>query len=173
MFEHIPNLRVVLVEGGFAWLPALSWRLDKHYKRLREEVPHLKRLPSEYIRDNIWVTTQPIEEPERPEDLLATCEWIGWDRMMFSTDYPHWDQDDPRYAFKVPLPEQGEADDVPRQRAVVLRPGRLSAAWRGTSSRPSARSRRAAARSSPSPGREIGIFNVKDESLRADQPLPA
>jgi hypothetical protein len=23
---------------------------------------------------------------------------------MFSTDYPHWDQDDPRYAFKVPLP---------------------------------------------------------------------
>jgi len=23
---------------------------------------------------------------------------------MFSTDYPHWDQDDPRYAFKVQLP---------------------------------------------------------------------
>jgi uncharacterized protein len=52
------------------------------------------------------VTTQPIEEPERPEDLLATCEWIGWDRIMFSTDYPHWDQDDPRYAFKAPLSEQ-------------------------------------------------------------------
>jgi predicted TIM-barrel fold metal-dependent hydrolase len=106
VFEHIPNLRVALVEGGFAWLPSLTWRLDKHYKRLREEVPHLKKLPSEYIRDNIWVTTQPIEEPERPEDLLATCEWIGWDRIMFSTDYPHWDQDDPRFAFKAPLTEQ-------------------------------------------------------------------
>jgi predicted TIM-barrel fold metal-dependent hydrolase len=106
VFEHIPNLRVALVEGGFAWLPSLTWRLDKHYKRLHAEVPHLKRLPSEYIRDNIWVTTQPIEEPERPEDLLATCEWIGWDRIMFSTDYPHWDQDDPRYAFKAPLTEQ-------------------------------------------------------------------
>ena len=106
VFEHIPNLRVALVEGGFAWLPSLSWRLDKHYKRLHEEVPHRKRLPSEYIRSNIWVTTQPIEEPERPEDLLATCEWIGWDRIMFSTDYPHWDQDDPRYAFKAPLTEQ-------------------------------------------------------------------
>jgi len=106
VFEHIPNLRVVLVEGGFAWMPSLCWRLDKHYRRLRDEVPHLKKLPSEYVRSNVWVTTQPIEEPERPEDLLATCEWIGWDRIMFSTDYPHWDQDDPRYAFKVKVPEK-------------------------------------------------------------------
>ena len=106
VFEHLPNLRVALVEGGFAWMPSLSWRLDKHYLRLRDEVPHLKMLPSEYIRQNIWVTTQPIEEPERPDDLLATCEWIGWDRIMFSTDYPHWDQDDPRYAFKVRVPEK-------------------------------------------------------------------
>ncbi len=106
VFERIPNLKIALVEGGFAWLPSLTWRLDKQYKRLHAEVPHLKRLPSEYIRDHIWVTTQPIEEPERPEDLLATCDWIGWDRIMFSTDYPHWDQDDPRYAFKVPVPEK-------------------------------------------------------------------
>lgn len=106
VFERIPKLKVVLVEGGFAWIPALTWRLDKHWKRLRAEVPHLKRLPSEYIRDHIWVTTQPVEEPERPGDMLSTLEWIGWDRVMFSTDYPHWDQDDPRYAFKVAIPER-------------------------------------------------------------------
>lgn len=106
VFEQIPNLKVALVEGGFAWIPALTWRLDKHYRRLRTEVPHLKRLPSEYIRDHIWVTTQPVEEPERAGDMLSTLEWIGWDRVMFSTDYPHWDQDDPRYAFKVQIPEQ-------------------------------------------------------------------
>jgi len=105
VFEQVPNLRVVLVEGGFAWIPALTWRLDKHFQRLRSEVPHLKRLPSEYIRDHIWVTTQPVEEPERAGDMLSTLEWIGWDRVMFSTDYPHWDQDDPRYAFKVAIPE--------------------------------------------------------------------
>jgi predicted TIM-barrel fold metal-dependent hydrolase len=106
VFERIPQLKVVLVEGGFAWIPALCWRLDKHFRRLRAEVPHLKRLPSEYIRENIWVTTQPVEEPERTDDLLSTMDWIGWDRIMFSTDYPHWDQDDPRYAFKVTIPEE-------------------------------------------------------------------
>jgi predicted TIM-barrel fold metal-dependent hydrolase len=105
VFEHLPNLKVVLVEGGFAWLPALCWRLDNTWKALKAEVPFLRRKPSEYVRENIWVTTQPIEEPERPADMLSTLEWIGIDRVMFSTDYPHWDQDDPRFAFKVALPE--------------------------------------------------------------------
>ncbi len=106
VFEHLPNLKVVLVEGGFAWLPALCWRLDNTWKALKAEVPFLRRKPSEYVRQNIWVTTQPIEEPERPADMLSCLEWIGIDRVMFSTDYPHWDQDDPRFAFKVPLPEE-------------------------------------------------------------------
>ena len=105
VFAEIPDLKVVLVEGGFAWLPPLAWRLDKNWKRLRAEVPNVTRPPSETIRKHFWVTTQPIEEPERPQDMLSTIEWIGPERVMFSTDYPHWDQDDPRYAFKVKLPE--------------------------------------------------------------------
>ncbi|MFB6453366.1 amidohydrolase family protein [Bradyrhizobium tunisiense] len=106
VFEEIPNLKVVLIEAGFAWLPSLCWRLDKSWKHLRAEVPFLRQQPSEYVRQNIWLTTQPVEEPERPHDLLSTLEWIGVDRVMLSTDYPHWDQDDPRFAFKVPLPEE-------------------------------------------------------------------
>ncbi len=105
VFEEIPDLKVVMVEGGFAWLPPLGWRLDKHWKTLKSEVPGLRKAPSEYIREHFWVTTQPIEEPERTADMLSTLEWIGPDRVMFSTDYPHWDQDDPRYAFKVKLPD--------------------------------------------------------------------
>ena len=103
--ERLPNLKIVVVEGGFAWWPALAWRMDKHWKRLKAEVPSLRRAPSEYLREHFWVTTQPIEEPERPQDMLALIEQIGSDRIMFSTDYPHWDQDDPRYAFKVQLPD--------------------------------------------------------------------
>jgi predicted TIM-barrel fold metal-dependent hydrolase len=103
VFEEFPKLRVICVEGGFAWVPALAWRLDKVWTRMRDELPDVKRPPSEYIREHFWYTTQPMEEPEHPKHLLDTIGWIGADRLMFSTDYPHWDFDDPRQAFKVRL----------------------------------------------------------------------
>jgi predicted TIM-barrel fold metal-dependent hydrolase len=106
VFECFPRLRIVLIEGGFVWVPSLCWRLDKHWKTLRGEVPHLKRAPSEYIREHFWYTTQPIEEPENPQHLVDAMDWIGWDRILFSTDYPHWDFDDPRFAFKFRPTEQ-------------------------------------------------------------------
>jgi uncharacterized protein len=100
-------LRVVIMEGGFAWVPSLMWRLDKHWKRLREEVPFLKRPPSAYIREHMWFTTQPMEEPNNPKHLLQVIEHFGSDDMlMFSTDYPHWDFDDPDRAFQVKLPSE-------------------------------------------------------------------
>jgi len=103
VFERFPNFKYVLVEGGFGWLPALMWRMDREWERMREEVPHVKRKPSEYVRSNVWITTQPIEEPENNRDMYDLLEWMGSDHLMFSTDYPHWDFDHPEYAFKVPL----------------------------------------------------------------------
>jgi hypothetical protein len=95
IFERFPTLKIVLIEAGFAWLPSLAWRLDRLWQRLRVETPHLKRLPSEYIRDHVWLTTQPMEEPQPREHVLDAIDWIGWDRLLFATDYPHWDYDDP------------------------------------------------------------------------------
>ena len=87
----------MLVEGGLAWVPSLKWRLDKHWKRLKSEAPHLKRLPSEYSHDHFWLTTQPLDEPHKDSDLVETFEFIGFDRIRFSTDYPHWDFDEPKF----------------------------------------------------------------------------
>lgn len=106
VFERIPELKILLVEGGWAWVPSLRWRLDNLWAKLRSEVPHVKRPPSEYIRKHVWFTTQPMEEAAHTEDVRTTCEWIGWDRLLFATDYPHWDFDDPKYAFPIRLTEE-------------------------------------------------------------------
>jgi predicted TIM-barrel fold metal-dependent hydrolase len=103
VFERFPKLKIVIIEGGFAWLAPLAWRLDKHWARLRDEVPDVKRPPSEYIRHQLWITTQPMEEPSNPAHLLQVMEWIGWDRLLFATDYPHWDFDDPMRALPAGL----------------------------------------------------------------------
>jgi 3-phenylpropionate/trans-cinnamate dioxygenase ferredoxin subunit len=53
--------------------------MDKHWSRLRSEVPHLKRSPSEYINGHVWFTTQPMEEPGRASQLIDLFDRIGWD----------------------------------------------------------------------------------------------
>jgi hypothetical protein len=105
-FEEFPQLRVIMIEGGFAWVPSLTWRLDKHFDRMHDEVPHLKRKPSEYIKDHFWFSTQPMEEPPDRADLKELIKWVGWERLMFATDYPHWDFDDPNFAFKFPMSDE-------------------------------------------------------------------
>ena len=102
-FDRWPQLKVVMVEGGYSWAVPYAWRLDGAWRLLREEVPDLERKPSEYLRDRVWYTTQPMEEPERPQwfpAMYRQMERAGLgNRLMFSTDYPHWDFDSPTYAL--------------------------------------------------------------------------
>ena len=103
VFEKFPNLKWVMQEGGFAWIPWLSWRLDRAWHVLKDEVPQVKELPSEYVKRHFWYTTQPIEEPELPGQfgqLLDQLDAMGvTDRLLFSSDYPHWDFDAPDRAM--------------------------------------------------------------------------
>jgi uncharacterized protein len=100
MFEAIPGLRVVLTECGVAWAASLIWALDAAWEQMREDHPRLTRRPSEYIHEHVWFTTQPIEEPDDPKHLVWTIEQahLG-DRLLFATDYPHWDFDSPKQAL--------------------------------------------------------------------------
>ncbi len=101
VFEQFPNFRYVLIEGGIGWAAPVMWRLDKNWKALRAEVPWLKRLPSETLKECIRFTTQPIEEPDNVEKLLVLYEDLdARNTVMFSTDYPHWDFDEPHVALR-------------------------------------------------------------------------
>ena len=101
---QFPDMKLILVEGGFGWLPHLMWRLDKNWKGLRSTVPWLKNLPSELIKENVRLTTQPFEEPQDNSHLHQVLEMIdASNTLLFSSDYPHWDNDAPtRILTKLP-----------------------------------------------------------------------
>jgi predicted TIM-barrel fold metal-dependent hydrolase len=60
----------------------------------------MKRLPSDYVRTNIRLTSQPMEEAENDEQTRQALAMMHADEvLMFSSDYPHWDFDSPLRAF--------------------------------------------------------------------------
>jgi predicted TIM-barrel fold metal-dependent hydrolase len=99
VFDRFPRLKVVMVELGWSWAMPLAWRMDHAYRVMGSEVPDLQRLPSQYLADHFWYTTQPMEEPDQPEHLdevIGVFEATGMaNKLMYSSDYPHWDFDDP------------------------------------------------------------------------------
>jgi hypothetical protein len=99
------SLRVVVLEAGWAWVLSLCWRFDRHWERMRDEVPHLTDRPAATIRRHFWFATQPADAPERAEDLRRVIDWLGWDRILFASGYPHRDMDDPDQALPIRLTE--------------------------------------------------------------------
>lgn len=107
VFDRFPTLRVAMLEGGFIWMPSLMWRLDKEWKGLRSNTPWVKRPPSDYIRDHIRLSVQPIGTAPKQVYIEQTIDQLESDTMlMFATDYPHWhyDTDDEAWPFQLPEP---------------------------------------------------------------------
>lgn len=106
VFDLFPTARVALLESGFTWLPAFMWRFDKEWKNLRQLVPWVKRAPSEYIREHVRLTIQPLDAPPTVREMLDTIAQIGSDDLLlFATDYPHGHSSDPLQTFLPHLPE--------------------------------------------------------------------
>jgi predicted TIM-barrel fold metal-dependent hydrolase len=90
VFERFPELRVVVIECGFAWLAPLLWRFDKDWKGVWREVPWVKRRPSEYVREHFRFTTAPAHLPSDPVALDQLLEMLdGAGMLMYASDYPH------------------------------------------------------------------------------------
>jgi predicted TIM-barrel fold metal-dependent hydrolase len=93
--EKFPDLTFTFLEAGLSWFSYMMYRYNKEYRMRRSEVPLLKKSPEEYMRDQFYVASQPLEEPNDPENLRHVIEGVGIENIVFSTDYPHWDFDSP------------------------------------------------------------------------------
>ena len=95
VFERFPDLRCIMVEGGFTWVPHVMWRMDQHWRQLGIEVPWVRRKPSDTIREHFRFGTQPIEDISAKQ-FMAVLEMMESDELLvFASDYPHWDADEP------------------------------------------------------------------------------
>ena len=125
VFDEFPQLQVALVEACLTWSGPLQWAMDAAYAVAGDDAPRLRKLPSEYFREHFWLSTQPVEEPDNPRHLVQAIEFarIG-DRIMFSSDYPHWDFDSPVKALPAAVPPAMRAK-IMGENAARLYAGRL------------------------------------------------
>lgn len=90
--EKFPDLDFVFQEAGIAWITQM-FRLNREYKERRAELPFLQKTPEEYIRDQFYFGTQPMDEPNDSRYMKQIIEMVGAESLMFATDYPHFDVD--------------------------------------------------------------------------------
>lgn len=74
VFERFPKLQVIFSGFGVGWLMPLMWRMDMDWRRLRIETPWVKRLPSEYVLSNVFVT---VRGPEQLNEELAATSGLA------------------------------------------------------------------------------------------------
>lgn len=83
VFDQFPKLTLMLGHMGEG-LPYTLARLDSRYRIAKLSKP-LERLPSEYISQNIAITTSGVASAA---PLLCAMAAVGADRILFATDYP-------------------------------------------------------------------------------------
>jgi predicted TIM-barrel fold metal-dependent hydrolase len=127
VFERYPELKVVFVEFGWSWAVPLLWRMDKEWRNFRYDTPWLTVPPSEYARRRIRFATQPMDEPEEREDLWTLLRMMNAEQMLlFSSDYPHYDTDNPSVIISR-LPSEMRRP-IARDNALATFGGRLEIA---------------------------------------------
>ncbi|MCH8087392.1 MAG: amidohydrolase family protein, partial [Chloroflexi bacterium] len=87
LFERFPTLKLVVVETGAGWLPYWLDRMDSLFNKVGFTTP-MKMRPSEYFRRQCWIVLDPDEST-----AAHTVEFVGQDRFLWGSDYPHTEGD--------------------------------------------------------------------------------
>ena len=87
IFERFPDLKIVCVEADAGWAPHFMYRMDHFYNRHRfwSKIGEMSKLPSEFFRDNVYLTFQ--------DDFVAfsTVDLMNPKHLMWANDFPHSD----------------------------------------------------------------------------------
>ena len=81
VLDRFPQLQIVSAENNIGWIPYFLQRMDRFASRSTDSGIKLK--PSEYFQRQMWATYI--------FDYVGvqSRQFIGVDRMMWSSDYPH------------------------------------------------------------------------------------
>lgn len=97
LFDTHPGLKIILGHLGEA-IPFWLWRIDNHWAKRRARGSHnmkFKRKPSDYFKDNFFVTTSGMFCQRALQNTYMT---LGADRILFAVDYP-WESNEEAVRF--------------------------------------------------------------------------
>ncbi|HUY62885.1 MAG TPA: amidohydrolase family protein [Acidimicrobiales bacterium] len=89
--ERFPSLRFVFLESGGGWMPTILERMDAQVGEFPLDGENLTMAPSDYFRRQCYVSFDADEW-----SLAASAKWLGADRVLWASNYPH-----PKYSDGV------------------------------------------------------------------------
>jgi 5-carboxyvanillate decarboxylase len=102
VFDQFPTLKIVLGHMGEG-LPYWLYRIDYMYRAYSHGHPNLKKMPSQYMKDNFVITTSGMNDHK----VLKYCnDALGPENIVFAIDYPYQESvEAANFMNSAPLPE--------------------------------------------------------------------
>ncbi len=86
--ERFPDLEFIVLETNGGWITPWMERLDHHWATFGFDVPECKLAPSEYFRRQCYIS---FDADEETLGIAAQSPYVGDDRIIWASDYPHPD----------------------------------------------------------------------------------
>jgi predicted TIM-barrel fold metal-dependent hydrolase len=112
VLERHPRLKVLILECGGGWIAHWMDRVDEFTKAYGWQLGQLKLTPSEYFLRQGYISFDPGERT-----MAAMTQFIGHERMVWASDFPH---SDARYPGVVDELREHSEDLSPEARAGLL-----------------------------------------------------